>query len=64
MDHRTGQTARDQRPGAGHLDKVWRPKNDTNTFLGPIRIREALYKSLNLVSIRLLQAMGVGKTID
>ncbi|SDV06851.1 penicillin-binding protein 1A [Pseudomonas mucidolens] len=47
-----------------YLDKVWRPKNDTNTFLGPIRVREALYKSRNLVSIRLLQAMGVGKTID
>lgn len=47
-----------------YLDKVWRPKNDTNTFLGPIRLREALYKSRNLVSIRLLQAMGVGKTID
>ncbi|WP_426100467.1 MULTISPECIES: penicillin-binding protein 1A [unclassified Pseudomonas] len=47
-----------------YLDKVWRPKNDTNTFLGPIRIREALYKSRNLVSIRLLQAMGVSKTID
>ncbi|WP_262409301.1 penicillin-binding transpeptidase domain-containing protein, partial [Pseudomonas viridiflava] len=26
-----------------YLDKVWRPKNDTNTFLGPIRLREALY---------------------
>ena len=46
------------------LDKVWRPKNDTNTFLGPIRMREALYKSRNLVSIRLLQAMGVDRTID
>src|SRR5690606_34078240 len=47
-----------------HLDKVWRPKNDNNTFLGPIRLREALYKSRNLVSIRLLQSMGVGRTID
>ncbi|WP_404942511.1 penicillin-binding protein 1A [Pseudomonas brassicacearum] len=47
-----------------YLDKVWRPKNDTNTFLGPIRMREALYKSRNLVSIRLLQAMGVDRTID
>ena len=46
------------------VDKVWRPKNDTNTFLGPIRMREALYKSRNLVSIRLLQAMGVDRTID
>lgn len=47
-----------------YLDKVWRPKNDTNTFLGPIRVREALYKSRNLVSIRLLQAMGIDRTID
>ncbi|WP_371924700.1 penicillin-binding protein 1A [Pseudomonas sp. R5(2019)] len=47
-----------------YLDKVWRPKNDTNTFLGPIRLREALYKSRNLVSIRLLQSLGVDSTID
>nr|WP_296248794.1 penicillin-binding protein 1A [Pseudomonas sp. UBA4194] len=47
-----------------YLDKVWRPKNDTNTFLGPIRLREALYKSRNLVSIRVLQSMGVDRTID
>ena len=39
-----------------YMDQVWRPKNDNNTFLGPIRLREALYKSRNLVSIRLLQA--------
>ncbi len=42
-----------------YLDQVWRPKNDNNTFLGPIRLREALYKSRNLVSIRLLQAIGI-----
>jgi penicillin-binding protein 1A len=47
-----------------YLDKVWRPKNDTNTFLGPIRMREALYKSRNLVSIRLLQSLGIDRTID
>ncbi|NNG65413.1 peptidase, partial [Pseudomonas fragi] len=47
-----------------YLDKVWRPKNDTNTFLGPIRVREALYKSRNLVSIRLLQSLGIDRTID
>ncbi|WP_213875604.1 penicillin-binding protein 1A [Pseudomonas sp. dw_358] len=45
-------------------DNVWRPKNDTNTFLGPIRLREALYKSRNLVSIRVLQSLGVEHTID
>ena len=42
-----------------HLDKVWRPKNDNNTFLGPITLREALYRSRNLVSIRLLQDIGI-----
>ncbi|WP_442965469.1 penicillin-binding protein 1A [Pseudomonas sp. StFLB209] len=46
------------------VDKVWRPKNDNGTFLGPIRLREALYKSRNLVSIRLLQQLGVQPTID
>ena len=46
------------------MDRIWRPKNDNNTFLGPIRMREALYKSRNLVSIRLLQTMGIDHTID
>ena len=46
------------------MDRVWRPKNDNNTFLGPIRLREALYKSRNLVSIRLLQSLGMGYAID
>ena len=45
-------------------DTVWRPKNDTNTFLGPIRLREALYKSRNLVSIRLLQSIGIDYSIN
>jgi len=47
-----------------YLDTVWRPKNDNNTFLGPIRMREALYKSRNLVSIRLLQSAGLDYTLD
>ncbi|MDD1506523.1 penicillin-binding protein 1A [Pseudomonas sp. CNPSo 3701] len=47
-----------------YMDQVWRPKNDNNTFLGPIRLREALYKSRNLVSIRLLQAMGIENTLS
>src|SRR5690606_12093204 len=46
------------------MDRVWRPRNDTNSFLGPIRLREALYKSRNLVSIRLLQTLGMAYTID
>ena len=46
------------------VDKEWRPKNDTGTFLGPIRLREALYKSRNLVSIRLLQGLGIDTAIN
>ena len=46
------------------MSEAWRPKNDNNTFLGPIRLREALYRSRNLVSIRLLQALGIDYTVD
>jgi len=46
------------------MDEAWRPKNDNNTFLGPIRLREALYKSRNLVSIRLLQTIGIDYALN
>jgi penicillin-binding protein 1A len=45
------------------LDSVWRPENYTRTYRGPIRLREALALSRNLVSIRLLQSIGVNKAI-
>ncbi len=38
---------------------VWRPENYEKKFFGPTRLRLALSKSLNLVSIRLLRAVGV-----
>ncbi|GIZ12788.1 penicillin-binding protein [Pseudomonas sp. NCCP-436] len=44
------------------MGEAWRPKNDNNTFLGPIRLREALYRSRNLVSIRLLQDLGIDRS--
>ncbi|HVR81635.1 MAG TPA: penicillin-binding protein 1A [Luteimonas sp.] len=40
----------------GHM---WRPQNDSGNFVGPIRLREALVQSRNLVSVRLLDAIGV-----
>lgn len=46
------------------MEEAWRPKNDNNTFLGPIRLREALYKSRNLVSIRLLQTIGIDYALN
>ena len=41
------------------LEDVWRPTNDGGRFRGPTRFREALYRSMNLVSIRLMRRMGV-----
>src|SRR5690606_2887357 len=34
----------------------WRPQNDDGRFAGPMRLREALVRSRNLVSVRLLDA--------
>lgn len=44
-------------------DKVWRPENYTREFSGPIRLREALAKSRNLASVRLLQQVGVSSAL-
>ena len=41
---------------AGHM---WRPQNDSGNFAGPMRVRQALVQSRNLVSVRLLDAIGV-----
>ena len=37
----------------------WRPQNSDGRFDGPMRLREALVRSRNLVSVRLLDAIGV-----
>ncbi|UJP06340.1 MAG: penicillin-binding protein 1A [Nitrosomonas sp.] len=39
--------------------RVWEPKNFDGKFDGPMRLRTALTKSKNLVSIRILQAIGI-----
>ncbi len=43
--------------GSG-LESDWRPKNYSGKFFGPTRLREALVKSRNMVSIRLLRSVG------
>lgn len=40
------------------LESVWRPQNDSGEFRGPMRLREALVRSRNLVSIRVMNALG------
>ena len=46
------------------LETSYRPKNDGGRFNGPTRLREALYRSINLVSIRVLLAVGTGPVLD
>lgn len=46
------------------LESTWRPENYGGTFNGPMRMREALVQSRNLVSIRILMALGVSTARD
>ena len=39
-------------------EKAWRPQEDTGKFYGPVRLRDALTHSRNLVSVRLMRAIG------
>ncbi len=38
----------------------WRPGNDSGRFYGPTRLRDALARSRNLVTIRVMRRIGVG----
>jgi penicillin-binding protein 1A len=44
--------------------QLWEPKNYDNKYEGPMRLRTALAKSKNMISIRLLQAIGPGYAQD
>ena len=46
-------------PAAVTGSQAWEPKNYDGKYEGPMRMRTALAKSKNMVSIRLLQASGV-----
>ncbi len=46
------------------LEAAWRPENYSGKFFGPTRLRVALYKSRNLVSIRLLRAIGIERAVE
>jgi penicillin-binding protein 1A len=43
---------------------LWRPHNDNLTFNGPTRLKDALVRSRNLVSIRVLDDIGFDYAID
>jgi penicillin-binding protein 1A len=46
------------------LEGSWRPENYSGKFFGPTRLRKALYKSRNLVSIRILREIGIKSAIN
>ena len=46
------------------LEDSWRPENYSGKFFGPTRLRKALYKSRNLVSIRILREIGITSAIN
>lgn len=46
------------------MAEAWRPENDTGKFYGPTPLRTALYKSRNVVSIRVLQQIGIDTAVD
>ncbi len=50
-------------PDSGE-NTVWRPENDTKKFYGPTSLRWALVKSRNVVSVRLLQQIGIPYAIN
>ena len=41
------------------LESTWRPENYSGRFFGPTRLRMGLYKSRNLISVRLLRSIGI-----
>ena len=42
----------------------WKPQNYEEEFYGPTLLREALIHSRNVVTVKLLQEIGVGYVID
>lgn len=48
-------------PGSG---SAWRPRNSPEVYDGPIRLRKALARSKNVVSVRLIRSVGVDRTAE
>ncbi|MFL5356172.1 penicillin-binding protein 1A [Archangium sp.] len=47
-----------------YTGKTWKPQNSDHTFDGPMTLREALTKSKNTVSVRLIEAITPATAID
>jgi penicillin-binding protein 1A len=58
------QTVSDQPITLMTPEGEWRPENYDKSFYGPIPIRSALAKSINLVAIQVLNKVGVNVVIE
>jgi penicillin-binding protein 1A len=45
-------------------NSLWRPQNDSHRFYGPTRLRTAIIESRNVVSIRVLDLIGMSYTFN
>jgi penicillin-binding protein 1A len=57
----------DSPPNIGYdpvLERVWRPENFGGKYYGPTRLRLALAESMNAASVRVMQQVGIGATVD
>jgi penicillin-binding protein 1A len=46
------------------LGKIWAPKNYDNAYRGPVTMREALTYSINVVSVKILDRIGVDHAVE
>jgi len=46
------------------LGKIWSPKNYDNNYRGPVTMREALTHSINVVSVKILNMIGVDYAVE
>jgi penicillin-binding protein 1A len=49
--------------GSAELGSVWKPTNDSGRFYGDTRLREALVRSLNLASVRVVRDTGLDNAL-
>ena len=47
-----------------NLEMDYRPRNDSGEFSGPMRLREALARSINMVSMRVMTRIGAQAVLD
>ncbi len=45
-------------------ERSWKPQNFSERFFGPTRLREGMIHSRNLISVRIVMALGLERVID